>query len=575
MGEAHSAHGPVRFGEFEVDLRAVELRKGDIKVKLQKQPFQILEILLEHVGEVVSREELRERIWPADTFVDFHQGLSNAIKRLREALSDSAEKPRFIETIPRRGYRFIGSVDTSPAGRIDSMAVLPLENLSRDPEQEYFADGLTEALITNLAKISALRVVSRTSAMQYKGVHKAVREIGRDLGVTGIVEGTVLRSGSRVRISVQLIDASSDIHLWAESYDRGLRDILGLQSEVACAIAEEIRAKLKPNEHDQLARVRPVNPDAYEAYLKGRFYWNKRTPAAVKKGAEYFQQAVEKDPSYAAAYAGLADSAIVAGWWGFIPPDQGCGRAKAAARKALEIEETAEAHASLGFALLHYDFDYLTAEKELQRAIGLNPRYATAHQWYGHCLSYIGRFEEAVVETSLALKLDPISLILHTSHAGIFWISRQWDRAIEVCRAGFELDPNSVPLSYCLAHAYQGKGAYDDAICERQRTVDLSGGAPFFIAELGSTHAAAGARIEAIQILERLNDLSKQHYVSAHSLALIHTGLRQMDEAFDCLENAYEERSAALAWVKADPRLDNLRSDPRFQDLLSRMSFPE
>jgi len=378
-----------------------------------------------------------------------------------------------------------------------------------------------------------------------------------------------------VRISVQLIDASSDIHLWAESYDRGLRDILGLQSEVACAIAEEIRAKLKPNEHDQLARVRPVNPDAYEAYLKGRFYWNKRTPAAVKKGAEYFQQAVEKDPSYAAAYAGLADSAIVAGWWGFIPPDQGCGRAKAAARKALEIEETAEAHASLGFALLHYDFDYLTAEKELQRAIGLNPRYATAHQWYGHCLSYIGRFEEAVVETSLALKLDPISLILHTSHAGIFWISRQWDRAIEVCRAGFELDPNSVPLSYCLAHAYQGKGAYDDAICERQRTVDLSGGAPFFIAELGSTHAAAGARTEAIQILERLNDLSKQHYVSAHSLALIHTGLRQMDEAFDCLENAYEERSAALAWVKADPRLDNLRSDPRFQDLLSRMSFPE
>src|SRR5215469_2408489 len=574
MIERHPTDAMMRFGAFEVDLRAGELRKHGIRIKLQDQPFHILQILLEHRGEVVTREELQRQIWPADTFVDFDRGLNNAVKRLREALGDSAERPRLIETLARRGYRFIGSLEVKPRG-IESLAVLPLENLSGDPEQEYFADGLTEALITNLAKISALHVVSRTSAMQYKGVYKALREVARDLCVDGIVEGTVLRYGNQVRISVQLINASSDTHMWAESYDRDLRDILALQSEVARAIAAEIQAKLKPSEQEQLARVRPVNPDAYEAHLKGRFYWNKRTPAGFRKCAEYFQRAVEKDPTYAAAYAGLADSAGSAGFWGFASPAEGCGRAKVAALKALEIEETAEAHASLGWAILHYDFDYLSAEKEFQRAIALNPRYATAHQWYGHCLMYVGRFDEALVETTKALKHDPLSLIIHASRAATFWVSRQWDRAIELCHAASELDPDSVPVSCLLAHVYQGKGAYDDAICERKRTVELSESAPFFIAELGGTYAAAGERAEAIRILERLNDLSERHYVSAHSLSLIHAGLRQMDEAFHCLENAYQERSAVLAWVKTDPRLDNLRSDPRFQDLLRRMNFPQ
>ena len=565
----------VRFGEFEADFRAGELRRHGSRIKLQKQPFQVLQTLLEHPGEILSREDLEQRIWASDIFVDFNQGLSNAIKRLREALCDSAENPRFIETVPRQGYRFIGLVEDRSAGGIKSLAVLPLANLSANPDQEYFVDGLTEALITNLAKIAALRVASRTSAMQYKTVcNKSVREIARELGVDAIVEGTVLRSGDRVRISAQLINAATDKHLWAEEYERDLRDVIALQSEVARAIVAEIQAKLTPSEREQLARSRPVNPEAYEAYLKGRFYWNKRTPAGVKKGAEYFQQAANKDPTYAAAYTGLADCAGVAGFWGFASPAEGCGRAKAAALRALEIEDTAEAHASLGFAILHYDFDYLSAEKELQRAIALNPRCANAHQWYGHYLMYIGRFDEAVVETAQALKLRPLSLVFHTSHAATFWVSRQWDRAIEVCRAAFELDSNSAPVSCCLAHVYQGKGAYDDAICERQRTVELSGGAPFFIAELGGTYAAAGKRAEAVRILERLNDLSKEHYVSAHSLALIYTGLRQMDEAFECLAKAYQERSAIMAWLRVDPRLDNLRSDPRFQDLLRRMNFP-
>src|SRR5207248_3346578 len=313
MEGAHPSRGAVRFGVFEVDLRVGELRKRGVKVKLQDQPFLILQVLLEHSGEVVTREQLREKIWPSDTFVDFDQGLNNAIKRLRESLSDSPENPRFIETVPRHGYRFIGNLGVTPGG-IKSLAVLPLENLSRDPEQEYFAEGLTEALITTLAKIGELRVVSRTSAMLYKGVRKPLREIARELEVDAIVEGTVLRVGRRVRITAQLIDAPKETHLWAESYERDLRDVLTLQSEVAKAIAREVRVKIAPQEQANLAQPQPVDPEAYEAHLKGRYHWNRRSGEALPKAVQYFQQAIAKDPTYAAAYSGLADCLSVLGY---------------------------------------------------------------------------------------------------------------------------------------------------------------------------------------------------------------------------------------------------------------------
>src|SRR6266853_518436 len=373
----------IRFGVYEVDLRAGELRKQGRKVKLQEQPFQILQVLLEHPGEVVTREELQRRIWPSDTFVDFDHGIYNAIRRLREALEDSAETPHYVETLARRGYRFVGRLDpasTSTPSPIRSLAVLPLENLSHDPEQEYFAEGLTEALITTLAKIGELRVVSRTSIMLYKGVRKPLREIARELEVDAIIEGTVLRAADRVRITAQLIDAAKETHLWAESYERDLRDVLTLQSEVAQAVAREVQVKLTPQEQAHIAHVRRVDPEAYEAYLKGRYHWNWRP--GVRKSIEYFEQAIAKDPTYAAAYAGLADCLSALSAWGVVPASEGCVKARALAEKALKLDPSSgEAHTSLALAAM-YDFDFLTAQREFERSLELSPRYATGHHLF-------------------------------------------------------------------------------------------------------------------------------------------------------------------------------------------------
>src|SRR5947207_9125920 len=298
MQTAIKTRGMVHFGEFELDAAAGQLYRKGAKPRLQEQPSQILQILLQRPGEVVSREELQQKIWPSDTFVDFDHGINNAIKRLREALGDAAETPHYIETLPRRGYRFIGKIERETP-KFRSLAVLPLENLSRDPQQEYFAEGLTEALITTLAKIGELRVVSRTTAMLYKDVHKPLREIARELEVDAIVEGTVLRAGQRVRITAQLIDAANETHLWAESYERHLRDVLHLQAEVAEAIAKQVRVKITPQERAHLAQTQPVNPEAFEAYLKGRYHWLRRSGEELPKAVQYFEQAIATDPTYA------------------------------------------------------------------------------------------------------------------------------------------------------------------------------------------------------------------------------------------------------------------------------------
>jgi TolB-like protein len=565
---------PVRFGVFELDLRAGELRKQGVKIKLQEQPLQILAMLLEQPGQVVTREELRSRLWPSDTFVDFDHSLNKAINKLREALGDSAENPRFIETLAKRGYRFIRDLQGSP-GQIRSLLVLPLENLSRDPEQEYFADGLTEALITKLARISALRVLSRTTAMHYKGVRKPLPEIARELQIEGVVEGTVLRSGEQVRISAQLIHAPTDTHLWADSYERDLRNVLTLQSEVAQAIAREVQVKLTPQEEAHFAQVHTVEPEAYEAYLKGRYHWNKRSGDALTKGAECFQQAIEKDPSYAAAYAGLADCASSAGWLSFISPDEGCGKGKRLAQKALDMDHNlAEAHSSLAWATAHYDYDFVVSEREYERSIELNPRDATTHMWFSLLLAATGRFEEGITECKQAVRLDPLALMVNAGLGWVYLCARRCDQMVDQAKKTLELDPNFLPALYILGAASMLKGVHEPGIAAFQKGVDLSSGASIHVAGLGWAYAHAGKRDDARIILERLSKLSEHRYVMASQVALIYAAMQEKDEAFRWLETAYRERSAWMVYLNVDPRLDNLRSEPRFQDLLRRMNFP-
>ena len=577
MGAARLRDRAIQFGIFEVDLRSGELRKRGVKVKLQEQPLQILGILLEKPGEVVTREELRQRIWPADTFVDFDHGLNNAIRRLREALGDSAETPRYIETLSRRGYRFISNFGAATSGACPprSLAVLPLENLSRDPEQEYFAEGLTEALITTLAKIGELRVISRTSAMQYKGVHKPLREIAQELDVDAIVEGTVLRVGRRVRITAQLIDAPKETHLWAESYERDLRDVLTLQSEVAKAIAREVRVKIAPQEQANLAQPQPVDPEAYEAHLKGRYHWNRRSGEALPKAVQYFQQAIAKDPTYAAAYSGLADCLSVLGYWGLVPPDEGCGKAKGLADKALEMDHSlAEAHASLAFATMFYDFDFVTAEREFERSIELNPRYGTAHLWFGLSLGFIGRYEEGFTEVKRAVRLDPHPITFQILGTVLFFAARRCNQAAEQFEKVLEADARFAQAHSMLGLMYAYLSKPEPGIAHARKAVELSKGAPFFVAFLGAVYAAAGYREEAQNILEQLQELAKQRYVQPYAVGVLCAALGKQNEALRWLETAYLGHDPLTVCLKTDPRFENLRSDARLQDLLRRMKFP-
>jgi TolB-like protein/Flp pilus assembly protein TadD len=574
MDNTASHAQPVRFGSFELDLRAGELRKQGVKIKLQEQPFQILAILLEQPGQVVTREELRGRLWPSDTFVDFDHSVNKAINKLREALGDSAEKPQFIETLAKRGYRFLGDLKGS-AGRIQSLLVLPLENLSGDPEQEYFADGLTEELITKLAKISALRVLSRTTAMHYKRVRKPLPEIARELQIEGVVEGTVSRSGERIRISAQLIYAPTDTHLWAESYERSLRNVLALQAEVAQAIAREVQVKLTPQEEAHFAEVSSVDPEAYEAYLKGRYHWNRRNAKEFGKGVQYFQQAIAKDSAYAVAYAGLADSLSIIGFWGLVPPDEGCGRAKGLAMNALDMDPgLAEGHVSLAWSTMLYDYDFLAAEREFERSIELNPRLVQAHQWFGFCLALMGRYEESYAELKRALHLDPCSSILHWTLGFIYWRARRYDQAIEQHEKALDLDAHSAQWHWGLGVACLDRGMYDRAISALQSADGLSPGVPPILGYLGAAHAAAGHIDAAQKILQQLDELSGHRRVTPYYVGRIYITLGKKDEALQWLEIADRKRDPWMLLLKTEAGFDDLRSDPRFQDLIRRMNFP-
>jgi TolB-like protein/DNA-binding winged helix-turn-helix (wHTH) protein/Tfp pilus assembly protein PilF len=612
----------LRVGDFELDPQSGELSKQDLKVRLSDQPFQVLLLLLEHPGQVVTREQLQQRLWRADTFVDFETGLNTAVRKLREALGDSAEKPRFIETLPRRGYRLIAPTGTEGRGgpaadarpatiaartkwlwaggvavvivsasipavmtrrapaehgttavpaRIDSIAVLPLEDVSEDPAQGYFAEGMTDALITDLAQIRGLRVISRTSVMQYKKLHKGLPEIARELGVDAVVEGTVTHSGSSVRVTAQLIHAPTDRHLWARTYQRERRDVLALQAELAGAIAQAIRGKLQPDEQHRLARAAAVDPAAYDAYLKGRFYWSKRSREGFAKATEYFQQAIAADPTYAPAYSGLSDTYRQSGLQ-FLPPRECMPKAEAAARKALALDDTlAEAHASLAGVLYRYQWDWEGAEREFQRSLELDPNYAEGHRAYAVYLLTVRRHEEAVAEGRRAQELSPLSPVVDVELAGALRRVGRYEEAIQHVHRALEIDPKFDRAYVTLASVYLGQGDVPKAVAALEKAASLTGREGG--AWLGYLYGISGRRREALAILAALEERSRTHYVTPDHFAVVHLGLGHEDEAFALLEKAYEERAFEFLGFSG-ALYDRLAGDPRFQDLLRRMRLP-
>lgn len=650
----------VRFGAFEADLHACELRKQGRKIKLQTQPCQILKILIEHPGEIISREEFRKRLWPSDTFVDFDHSLNNAVMRLREVLADSSDNPVFIETLQRRGYRFIAPVtpvmpleaekqrtvptetftssittqvnlpqrapeshphdsgNATPrkpriqlayaialggllAGamiglavglslrnankviaakpkldQVRSLAVLPLENLSGDKEQDYFADGMTDELIASLAKVRNLRVISRTSSMEYKKTHKPLSTIARELSVDAVVEGTVLRSQDRVRITAELVQISSDRALWAETYESTVGDILSLQQQVASAIVSNIQIELTPQEQQQLAVSKPVNAEAYEDYLKGRYYWNKRSQEGLTKAIEYFQLATKKEPQYALAYAGLADcyGIIGAAIVGTVPSKDVAPKAEAAAMKAMEIDSSlAEAQTSLATVRLNYNWDWPGAERGFKRAIELNPSYATAHQRYSLYLIAMNRAQESIAEMRRALWLDPLSVSMNFSLGWRFYMARRYDEAIQQLRNTTDMDPTFALAHLVLGQAYEQKAEYDAAIAEIHKAMQLSPNSPPLVAALAHVYAVSGKQAETYKLLNTLKEEAKQQYVSPFYIATVYAGLGEKDQAVTWLESAYADGSNPLIFLKVDPVMDNLRANNGFQKLVGRMGL--
>ena len=636
MPDATQASAVRRFGAFEINLQAGELRKRGMRLRLSGQPFQVLAVLVEHAGNVVTREELHSKLWLSDTFVDFDHGLNNAIARIREVLDDSSETPRYVETIPRRGYRFIAPVadvrqvtesassaesTVSPAPKIacpdapspsvvtaakrfpsrrlqmllggvavlgvaallfvlyrgrsakgwrgpaiKSLAVLPLSNLSGDPEQEYFADGMTEALIAELGKISAPRIISRQSIMQYKGSKKGLSEIARELNVDAVLEGTVERSGDRVRVLVRLDQVSPEGQLWSNQYNRDIRDLLRLQDEIARAVTDEIQVRLTPDERIHLASSRPVDPEAHDDFLQAEFLVNKRNERDLQAGITYFKKAIENDPAYARAYAGLAWALVNLAHLGTHRTKDILPQARAAAGKALELDPSMdEAHVSRAMVLL-LEWNWFEAEKEHRLALTLAPNSWEAHRSYAWYLMNLGRFDEARAQTKYAEELDPVSPLSRSLLAYVDLLSGQTDLAIE------EFKNSDWDLG--LGFAYGVKKMYPDADAAFQRVASQWGREPVVVANLAWVYGLAGRKHDAQKLIDELNEVARHRYVAPALFMNAYLGLGDKDAALTWMERGIEEHDPGLIGSRVYPILDPLRSEPRFQALVRRMNFP-
>ena len=547
-------------------------------MKLPPQPAKILILLARNAGRLVTREDIRNEVWKADTFVDFEQGLNHCIKLIRAALGDDARAPRFIETLQRRGYRFLAQIDRAPDPIASSekvvLAVVPFENLSGDPEQEYFSDGLTDEMITQLARLNPARlgVIGRTSAMKYKKSGRTITEIGRELGAAYVLEGSVRRAAGRVRITSRLVEVANQTHVWTQTYDRDFDDILTLQSEIARAIAREIDIQLAPGEAARLAHPRGLSAEAHEAYLKGRYFWNKRTADAFKKGIEYFTRAIEHEPNYAAAYDGLCDSYVMLACRGVLPVTETFTKAKGAAQHALTIDpELGEARASLAHVRLH-SWEWEGLDAEFRRALELNPAYAMAHYWYSEYLMAIGRPEDAVSMVRTALSLDPLSSVLHASVGMMLYLARRVSESMEALRKGLEIDPGHFLLRFRLGLVYMQAGSSHEAIEEMRRAVDLSGRSTETLAGLAQAYAVAGMSSAMEDVLEEVVGQTDR-YTSPYNVARVYAAHRDPRRTFEWLERAYAERNPDLIELRTEPVFDSVRGDSRFTDLLRRVGW--
>jgi len=639
MDNGHRSRRIVRFGVFEADLETGELRKNGAKVPLQGQPFQVCAILLERSGKLVTREELRQKVWPEDTFVDFDHAVNTAIKKIRIALGDEADNPRFVQTLPRRGYRFICPVLTgdghlaeaehpataattvvetgptdqrlgarprflvtilisccalslavmvylgwrrmragrpSPGSGYVMLAVLPFQNLSGDPNQDYFSDGLTEEMIAQLGALSPdqLGVIARTTSMAYKHTSKSVEQIGSELGVGYVLESSVRRDGNQMRISVQLIRVHDQLHVWARSYDRHISHSIELQEEVAKAVAEQIEVKLSAS---YKGRTNPHHLDAgaNEAYLRGRYFWNQFTPEGYLKAISYFQQAIARDPNFAEAYSGLADSYNFLVVTDSIPASEGHPKALVAARRAVSLGvNLAEPHASLAVAMARSEWNWAGAESEYTRAITLNPSYAMVHRLYASILGATRRHHEAWEQINEAMRLDPLSLPNNAEVVRTLYYARNYDQAIEQGQKAMQLDPNYVRSHFWLGRVYSQKGMHKEAIAASEKILESMPDSTLGLTEMAYSLAVAGQRKEARQILRRLEWRSASAFVPAYNFAVIHIALNEEEVAMRYMQQAYENRDWALLVLAVEPRLDPVRKDPRFQEILAKLKFP-
>ncbi len=633
MSRSATPAAPVlRFDNFELDLCAGELRKRGVKLRLQGQPLQVLAILLQSAGNLVTREELRNQLWPADTFVDFDHSLHNAIARIREVLGDSPQTPTYIETLPRRGYRFIAPVEEVPAPRMPvesnghagalplppaaeqpkrslgspslalslcsiaalaawmawqhlrarsaapalrSIAVIPLQNLSGDPSQEFFADGLTDQLITELSQVPELRVISHTSVKEYKATTKHLPQIASELKVDDILEGSVVREGDQVRVTVQLLDAPNDRHLWSENYQLPMRSILTVQRDIAQAVAQQVRVKLSPQQQARLGAGGAVDPAAYDAFLRGRYYLMTQfsQPQGLDTAQRYYEDAIRRDSGFAPAYAGLADTWLNQGLSGHVSSQVAYRAAKDAVNKALVLGgNTGEAHMVLAMLSWMYDWDPVTAEREFHYSLALAPSYDCGHEYYSGYLAWRHRPEESLAEITRARELNP-SASLAFAESALYFQLRDYPRLIEASRKGVASDPTEWGQHYFLGMGYEETGRRAEAISEYQKAVDMSGGDQGPTAALAYAYARQGRKLEAEKILFDLQHRPKA--VSPLSLAAINAGLGRKDAALELIGQAIQQRDLGLVWsLPADPRMDSLRSDPRFQAFLRQVGFP-